>query len=159
MTQEEKTKLYEDYRDKVYGFILGKLNNEHEAEDLCSDVFVKVFENLAEFDETKASLSTWIFTIMRNTLTDHYRRRRVNEELTDEFASDDSVEEEVCKQESLDSLAAALEQLDTKARDLIILHYYSGMTLHEAAEQLGFSYSYAKMLHLQTLEKLKGLMQ
>ena len=156
MTQEQKTELYEQYHGKVYGFLLGKINNVHEAEDLCSDVFLKVYEKLDTFDETKSSLSTWIFTIARNTLTDYYRLRHVHEELTDDVPEDSGVEDEVCKQEMLETLASALEKLDAKQRDVIVLHYYSGLTLHQVAERMGLSYSYVKILHTQSLGNLKA---
>lgn len=155
MAKERKTELYEQYHDKVYGFLLGKLNNVHEAEDLCSDVFVKVYEKLDTFDESKASLSTWIFTIMRNTLTDHYRLRRVSEELPEDLAEESSVEEEVCNREMLGALASALEKLEPKYRDVIILHYYSGIPLNKVADRMGLSYSYVKLLHTTALERLK----
>ena len=70
----EKEKIYRDYHGKVCGYIRSKINSAQDAEDITSDVFVKVYEKLDTFDETKASLSTWIYTITRNTLTDYFRK-------------------------------------------------------------------------------------
>ena len=49
-----------------------------------------------------------------------------------------------------------LEKLDERARDIIILRYYSGFKLTEIAEKLDISYSYVKLLHNNALENLKN---
>ena len=54
----EKEQIYRDYHGKVYGYILSKINNAHDAEDLTSDVFVKIYAKLDTFSSSKASLST-----------------------------------------------------------------------------------------------------
>lgn len=159
MTEEQKTALYADYREKVFGYLLGKVGNRDLAEDLCSDVFLKIYEKLDSFDETKASLSTWVFTVMRNTLIDYYRTRKVTEEVPEELSADFSVEEEVCQSEELELLAKALETLPERERDLIILHYYSGVSLKEIALRMGISYTYVKVLHNKALTALKKRME
>lgn len=156
MTDEMKTKLYQDFYQKVLGYINGKVNNYTLAEDLCSDVFLKVYEKLDTFDESKASLSTWIFTITRNRLTDYFRTRHITGEIPETLAEDNSFEDDVCNGEMLETLADALEKLDTRERDIIIFHYYSGMTLKDVAEKMGISYSYVKLLHNNALAALKN---
>ena len=151
-----KNEVYTSYYKKVLGYINGKVCNLSLAEDLCSEVFLKIFEKLDSFDAEKASLSTWIFTITRNRLTDYYRTRRVFEEIPETLTDDSCVEAEICNQESLDELADALEKLDSRERDIIILHYYSGCTLKEIAERLGISYAYVKILHNKALALLRG---
>ena len=156
ITNEFKTEIYQTYYPKVLSYINGKVNNYTLAEDLCSDVFLKVYEKIDSFDETKASLSTWIFTITRNRLTDYFRTRHVSGEIPETLADDSSFEDEVCNNEMLDSLADALEQLDVRERDIIIFHYYSGMTLKEVADKMDISYSYVKLLHNNALARLKN---
>ena len=155
ISEQSKTEIYKDYHGKVFGYIISQVNNSDLAEDLCEDVFLKVYEKLDTFDNTKASISTWIYTIARNTLTDYYRTRKVCEEIPEEYESTISVEDEVCNREMLDKLANALEKLDERARDIIILRYYSGFKLTEIAEKLDISYSYVKLLHNNAFENLK----
>ncbi len=151
----DKEKIYRDYYEKVFGYILSKINNAHDAEDLTADVFVKIYAKLDTFDENKASLSTWIYTVTRNTLTDYYRTRKVFFEMPEEIEDETAVEDEICSAESLENLANALETLEKWERDIIILHYYSGKTLKEIAEKLGISYSYVKILQNKALEHLR----
>ena len=124
-TEEYKAELYETYHKKVLSYLNGKVMDLYLAEDLCANVFLKVYEKLDTFDETKASLSTWIFTITRNTLTDYFRTRRVFSEIPEDLTEDSDIEEEYCRAELLETLAAALESLPERERNLIILHYYN----------------------------------
>ena len=156
MNEQEKTKIYEDYSIKVRNFILSKVNDFNLAEDLTSDVFVKVYSKLDSFDDKKASLSTWIFTITRHTLIDYYRTRRVNEELPEDLTYEDDEEDSICNEENLNILKEGLKKLSEKERDLIILHYYSKETLKEIANKMNISYAYAKVLHAKALLKLKN---
>lgn len=154
-TEEFKNQIYKDYYRKVLSYLTGKVNDSYLAEELCSDVFLKVYEKLDSFDETKASISTWIFTITRNTLTDYFRTRRVFSEIPEDLPTDSDIEENYCHNEMLDTLADALEALPERERDLIILHYYSGKTLKEVADYLGISYAYVKILHNKALASMK----
>lgn len=158
-TVVQKEKIYHDYHGKVYGYICSKINNAQAAEDLAANVFVKIYEKLDSFDEGKASLSTWIYTITRNTLTDYYRTRRVFEEVPETLDDGSSVEEDVCNAETLDALASALESLDERERDIIILRFYKGKTLTEIAEQMGISYAYVKVLQNKAFGAMKKFLE
>lgn len=155
-TEEFKAELYENYHKKVLSYLNGKVMDLYLAEDICSEVFLKVYEKLDTFDDTKASLSTWIFTITRNTLTDYFRTRRVFSEIPEDLPVDSDIEEEYCRSEMLETLASALESLPERERDLIILHYYSGKTLKEVALYLDISYAYVKILHNKALAAIKN---
>ena len=112
VTDEQKEELYRTYYKKVYGYLLSKLNHPQNAEDLAADVFVKIYSRLDSFDDSRASLSTWIYTITANTLTDYFRTRHVSGELDETLTDDTSFEDEVCNNDMLDSLADALEKLE-----------------------------------------------
>ena len=147
--------IYLAYQDKVSAYIRGKVDHHQDAEDLVSQVFEKVYGKLHTFDETKASLSTWIYTVTRNTVTDYYRTRRVHVDI-DELYSFPSPEKD---RDVLDTLADALMTLKERERDLILLHYYKGLTLKEVAAKMGMSYINAKVIHKKALSGLKTYFQ
>ena len=151
-----KEQLYLNYYDKVYGYIISKINKSQDAEDITSDVFLKVYEKIDTFDESKSSLSTWIYTITRNTLTDYFRTRKVFAEIPETVEDEVSVEEEVCNAEMLEALADALETLEERERDIIILRFYSGKTLRDISVQMGISYAYVKVLQNNAFAKIKS---
>lgn len=154
-TEGFKAEIYSTYYRKVLSYLNGKVNNSYLAEDLCAEVFLKVYEKLDDFDETKASVSTWIFTITRNTLIDYFRTRREFSEIPETLAEKSDIEEDYCRAEMLSTLADALKTLPERERDLIILRYYSGKSLKEVANSLGISYAYVKILHNKALSSMK----
>ena len=103
--------LYAQYSTKVMGYIHARVRNRADAEDLCSDVFEKVQRKLGEFDSSKASVSTWIFTITRNTVIDHYRRSKPVEELDENLSDDIGLDEGLLNNETLSELAFSLKAL------------------------------------------------
>ena len=147
--------VYRDYGRKVMGYIRPRINNSSDAEELHSAVFMKVFEKFSSFDQTKASISTWIYTIARNTLIDFFRTRKVMDELGDEDIVEEDAFQGILDEETLDELAAALEKLPQRERDLIILHYYNNMQLKEIAVKMHMSYSNCKLIHNKALMKLR----
>lgn len=147
--------IYAMYKEKVSCYVHGKVESYHDAEDLVSGVFVKVYQHLDDFDEKKASLSTWIYRITQNTVTDWYRTHKRQTELSELIPSRDDVEEGYLKEEMLGALAEALKGLPVRERDLIILHYYSGNTLKTVAGMMGVSYATAKNIHNTALGSLK----
>jgi RNA polymerase sigma-70 factor (ECF subfamily) len=151
--------IYAEYRNKIMGYIRARIRGNADAEDLCSDVFEKIQRKLGEFDSEKASLNTWIFTITRNTVIDHFRRSRPSEELDENISDDTELDEGILNNETLGELAAALKALPEELRDLIVLRYYEGRPLTEVAELMGLSYGAVKLRHQSALAKLRKYMQ
>ena len=149
-------KLYTDYYRKVRSFIASKVNSYQDAEDLTSDVFVKVYKKLDTFDPKKANVSTWIYTIARNTVIDFYRTSNQTLEYDDSILIEDDEGESIINEDNLEILARALEILSEKERDILILHYYEGHKLKDIAVMMNISYTYAKILHKKALMSLQS---
>ncbi|MBP3891129.1 MAG: RNA polymerase sigma factor [Solobacterium sp.] len=145
--------IYQDYYTKVFSYIHHRLQNYHEAEDLTEEVFGKVMRKLDTFDAYKASLSTWIFNITRNTLIDYYRGHHDTYELIDNYEYLEEVKEESVL--DLDTLKKALMHLTKEERDIIILRYYEEYSLKEIAEKMHLSYGVTKLRHNSALQALK----
>ena len=152
MTYEQ---VYQNYSKKVMSYIRPRINNPSDAEDLHSAVFTKVYEKFSSFDQTKASVSTWVYTIARNTLIDFFRTRKVMDELGDEDIVEEAAFQGILNEETLNELASALEKLPERERDLIILHYYHNRQLKEIAVKMHMSYSNCKLVHNKALMKLR----
>lgn len=130
-------KLYREFYPKVFGYVRSKVNPS-DAEDVTANVFVKVYANLERFDEQRASLSTWIYTITHNTVIDHWKRQEkaplsLEEHL--EYLTEDAADMDG----SLEALSEALEKLTSVQRDVVILHYYFGLQHREIAQKLHLS--------------------
>lgn len=147
--------IYEEYRPKVFSYLYYQLNNYHDAEDLTEDVFVKVYSKIDTYDKNKASLSTWIFNVAKNTLIDYYRTRKDNLELMDNVKYVDD-KDDMLSPTMLDDLARGLDNLSEDERDIIVLRYYEGYTLKEVSEMMKMSYGICKLKHSNALNKLKN---
>lgn len=154
-TEEE---LYKEYYNKVFGYIYNRIGNKEEAEDITSEVFLKACRAFGGFDRSKASVSTWLYTITRNTLTDHFRKGMPSEEISEEIPSSENIEDNMVSQEELGRLAEALKSLTKEQQEIIVLHYYDDLTLTEIAEKLNISYGMIKVKHKSALNRLKELL-
>ena len=159
MTSPDVGEIYSAYSGKVTRYIMTRVQRRVEAEDLCEEVFEKVFRKIDEFDETKASLSTWIFTITRNTLIDHFRKFRPSEEIDEEMPSDMSVDAPMLEKETLDELADALNKLDQEQRDIIVMLYYDQKPMTEIARLMNLSYGVVKLRHQKALLMLRQYLE
>lgn len=76
------TELVKGHHRRIYGLCYRFTGSAADAEDLTQEVFLKVYGNLAAFDLARGSFQTWITTMARNLLVDHFRRSR-NQRVTD----------------------------------------------------------------------------
>lgn len=156
LTKEE---IYTQYRDKVFGYVRNHVNSAEDAEDITSDIFVKIYSKLDTYDETKASLSTWIYSMTSNTVIDFYRTNHVHSEIPEDLSDEGStIEDEVLNNESLELLADALSKLPQELMDIIVLRYYKGLTLQDIAVKMNLSYGVAKLRHREALGKLREML-
>ena len=151
MTNAEQ--IYLQYHDKVRAYVRGKVQDPHDVENLVSAVFMKIVQKLDSYDPAKASVSTWVYTITRNMVADHFRTRRTLVALEETMVNDQPTE---LTDDALDSLADALLALKERERDLSVLHYYTGHTLKEVAEMMGMSYINAKVIRKKALDSLRA---
>jgi RNA polymerase sigma-70 factor (ECF subfamily) len=155
MQTADLDRIYTEYSGKVMGYIRARIRSSAEAEDLHSEVFEKILKKIEEFDPSKASLNTWIFTITRNTVIDHFRRSKPSEELDENLSDNVELDEDLLNSETLSELAAALRKLPQQMMDIIVLRYYDGKPLTEIAEMMNLSYGAVKLRHQNAVLMLR----
>ena len=133
--------VYTAYRGKVMGYIKARIRQWADAEDLCSEVFEKVQRKLLEYDESKAALDTWIFTISRNTLIDHFRKNRPSEELDENISTDSLIDENLLQNETLSELASALKKLPQQLMDIVVLYICFGINSYPSGKKMHWKVS------------------
>ena len=156
-------KIYLEYREKVFRYVRGKVRNLADAEDVTSEIFLKVQTSLSSYDEEKATLSTWIYTITHNTVCNYYREQSKRALSIDENAlpsdTDDGVISEIENEILKENLAIALETLTEREQDIIVLYYYHEIPLRDIAVKMGITYTNAKFIKHNAIKKLKSKMQ
>ncbi len=85
--------LVRSHHRRVYGMCYRFTGSASDAEDLTQEVFLKLYGNLRSFDRGKGSFTTWITTLTRNLLVDHFRRSRMERSTDSLDAGWDDAEE------------------------------------------------------------------
>ena len=75
--------MYREYFPKIYNYIFYRVLSRETAEDIVSDIFLKAARAARSYDPNRGALSTWLFRIAKNALTDYFRTRRVHANLDD----------------------------------------------------------------------------
>lgn len=159
MNDQKFEAFYSEYYDKVFKYILKKTGNFHAAEDLTMDTFTSCYRHFDNYDESKASLGTWVFTIASNKLKNYYRSEQGFAELQENAAVDDGMEDAVVEAQHLaelrDVLADALETLNEVQQQIIILKYFKNKTSKDIAQITGLSPDNVRAIASRTVKKLK----
>lgn len=135
------------YQHRLLRYLLFLTGNREMAEDLFQDAWMRVLTRGAQFNG-KARFETWLFTIARNLVIDHRRKRTMSslDELFETGNDDDKpMSYEVADHqptpfdrfssiEDREQIAAALLQLDTLYREVLVLRFHEDLTLEEIAK-------------------------
>lgn len=152
--------LYDAHIEQVYRFVWYKVQHKELAEDLTSQVFMKVLEKISSFNAEKASFKTWVLTIARNTVIDHWRTARDHKDIEDawDLASASDTARDAEARMLVEKLQGHLKKLSSDQRDIIILRVWEGLSYKEIAEALGKSESACKMACSRGLSELRERM-
>ncbi|MDX1671342.1 MAG: RNA polymerase sigma factor [Balneolaceae bacterium] len=169
--------LYEEYGDRILNLAYKMTGGEHAARDLTQDIFIKVFENIDNFNH-QASVYTWIYRIAVNHILNylkkqnkyrwlHFLDRSVSEIIRSdapvlEFWGDDGFETPDGKIEKEQQEALVwnlIQQLPAKYRIPLILQRYDDMGNKEIAEVMELSISAVESRIYRAKKKLLVLME
>lgn len=118
------------------------LQNPQDREDCLSEVLMRVWEKIGQFDGEKGSFRAWLTAITRNTALNHARKASGSsaEELSESTPSPDPTPEEtLLKKERQEALKTALNRLSYKDRLLFYRKYYYRQSTAQIAAELGMT--------------------
>jgi RNA polymerase sigma-70 factor (ECF subfamily) len=149
----------------IFRFILRLSGDAAVAQDLAQETFIKVWKNLKKFNPAK-SFKVWLFTIAKNTTFDWFKKRRAlpfstleDEEGTsplENLADQTPLPDELFqKRETHTALTVALNNLQPKARAVVLLHQIEDMTFQEIADALDEPLNTIKSRYLRTIANLR----
>ncbi|MFE9743395.1 RNA polymerase sigma factor SigE [Saccharothrix saharensis] len=130
-----------EHADRVYRLAYRLTGNQHDAEDLTQETFIRVFRSLASYKP--GTFEGWLHRITTNLFLDMARRRsRVRMEAlpeeTDRIPGDDPTPEEIYDDTHLDpELQAALDELPPEFRAAVVLCDVEGLSYEEIGATLG----------------------
>lgn len=132
--------LYENYSRALYGVIHNIIPDEEKAQDILQDVFVKIWNNIQQYDSSKGRFYTWIFNIARNASIDKTRSKEFNKE-----RKTNSIDNSVfaVNRSNWDTMQVdhigldkIIQTLTPDQQNLLDLIYFKGYTQAEVSEML-----------------------
>ena len=150
--------VYDRYFPDVYRYVYYRLGNESLAEDMASDVFVRLLEAVQSKRGPKTNLKGWLISTAANVIADHLRRiyRRPTESLSEsmpDFGS--SLVDEIDRRQQTDSVRQAYVQLTPEQQNVLALRFGDGYSLEETATMMQKQVNAVKALQFRALAALQ----
>jgi len=146
--------IVQRFHRRIYNICYRFAGSADDAQDLTQEVFIKVYRTVGSFDGEKASFNTWVTTVTRNLLVDHFRKTR-NDRATDSIDATQGADEDgptladrlasdgsenphkhVESRERREMLQRALQQISPDLREAVILRDLQDMDYREIAQVL-----------------------
>lgn len=154
----ELVKRYENKLRRYVGHIINRQGEE--VEDIVQEAFIKVYENIQDF-EAERKFGSWIYRITHNLCIDYFRKYRAGEkinEMEDWLESGEKLIEELAiEAETKKGVAQAIEKLDVKYKEIIVLYYFEDKSYEEISDILHIPTNNVGVLLFRAKEKLKKL--
>jgi len=168
LSGEEKAfeSLAERHSRLVFQIAYARFGNRETAEDLCQEVFLRVYLHLDSFNVSHR-FTSWLGQIARNLANDWLRSGKKMSQLVPMITMDDKVmeiedegtvtpRETMALNQESDAVRKAIFQLPVEQREMILLHYSEGLTKRDVARELGVHPSTVGRQIKKALEKLEG---
>ncbi|HAA89881.1 MAG: RNA polymerase sigma factor [Thermoanaerobacterales bacterium 50_218] len=151
--------IWEEFAGPLKKFILKRVSNEYDAEDILQDVFCKICSNIDELKD-EGKLRAWVYQLARNAIIDYYRSRKFPVQLLEspENLAVQSLAGEDIVREVAQCLKSMINHLPEKYRQAIILTEFEGLSQKELSARLGLSFSGAKSRVQRARKKLKEML-
>lgn len=155
------------YWNEVYGFMLKRIENEADTEDIVIETFAKAFDRIASYNP-EFQFNTWLIAIAKNVHIDMLRKRKAH--FLDIGQDDDSpayeiadtepsAEDRLIRSENLSNLLSCIKQLKPHYQEVIQLRYFQELSYQEIADVLGEPLTNVKVKLLRAKKLLAEVIQ
>jgi len=154
--------LYDHYIAPLYRFVLMKVNDKAEAEDLTHEVFLSSWQNLKGYKFQGFPFSSWLYQIARNKVIDFYRTKKA-------YVSFENLDEDLLKVVgvsetnlevtlAVETVKKALTKLTPEQQDVIAMKFIEDLSNDEIARNLGKSEGAVRLLQHRAISNLKEIL-
>lgn len=155
-------KLYDEHFDPIFRYVLHRVGNVAEAEDLTAQTFFKALRNLSRFRWSRGSFSSWLYRIASNELASHFRQARPITPLSALREEDPQIageaaeaERNLARTETCGRLGRCLRRLKPEEQTLVVLRYIEDKPFAEIAAIVNKRTGAVTMRTRRALEKLR----
>lgn len=131
--------LYSRYGGPLLAYAQRATGSRDVAEDILQETLLRAWRHADRYDADRGSLETWLFTIARNLVIDHHRRRAARPRGVAQIEDHEPVETDEALDRAVEAwqVGGALRRLSEDHRAAIVETYYRGASIAQAAERLG----------------------
>ena len=155
------SQIYDQHVKKIYRFIYLKVSLVETAEDLSSEVFLRLYRHIQKNNPVIDNPQAFLYQIARNVIADHYRSKKVTvvsiEKTTIEI---EDIQEKTKEQGEvsleMDRIKEAIAKLQSDYQDLIIWRYVDELTVPEIAQITGKTEENVRVGVHRAMQALKG---
>ena len=148
--------FYRTYKEKLFGYLIRRTVDYHLSSDIMQESFARFLNRYGPESENVPLL----FTIARNALLDHFRKKTIrNEQFTDIEGVTSDPEQQFLIREEYQRVLAAMEKLERDERDILSLTVSSDMTYREIASVVGISEANVKVKVHRARIKIRKLLE
>jgi RNA polymerase sigma-70 factor (ECF subfamily) len=153
--------LFDKHHRSMFRYFYARVGQRQQAEDLASELFVRMVHHLPSFKSTGVPFRAWLFRIAYNLTMDHFRVANGKELASLERARtvaqpEQSPVRQVEQQMTSETLLEALESLVPDQRQVIILRFLVGLSLQETADVMEHTLSAVKALQHRGLKTMRA---
>lgn len=152
-------KIYSLFYERIYKYCRFNCNNQETAIDICQDTFLKAWKALPSFTTKKGTFQAFLYKIAKNLIIDNSRKKKeesINNyehlETKEDFASD------IDKNTSINKLKKAIEKLNQKDKQIIVLHYFEELPGVDIAKIVGIREGALRVRTHRIIKKLQDIM-
>lgn len=154
------TQLYSLWFPRVYNYVMYRISEPDDGEDLAMQIFEKVMNQIQRYDVEKGPFGAWLFAIARNVVNDYHRARKFAwlpfSAYHEKANPADSVEDAYAYSEEHRQLLQALAKLSTRERDILGLKFAARLTNRQIAATSSLSESSVGVIIFRSLKKLRS---
>lgn len=149
--------LFERYHTGIFRYLYYKVGDQHTAEDLTSEVFLRFIRSIDDSHPENMQPQAWLYKAARNLAIDHYRKNQTQKpiDLPETLSAEHAVADHVEKGLESQELYKAINQLPFEQREVIILRFINSLPIAEAAHVMGRTEDAVKGLQHRALQALR----
>jgi RNA polymerase sigma-70 factor (ECF subfamily) len=148
--------LYEEHFERVYAYVVRRVCDRSEAQDITADVFQQALANIGRFQWRGAPFASWLYRIAANAIADHFQRK--SRQSPEPPPSQSSTDEDYEDVERRAALFRSVNRLPQEQRRVIVMRFGEEKSIREIAQEIGRSEGAVKQLQWRGLQSLRARM-
>ena len=152
--------LYEMYEDRVYRYLLGRMAEPTDAEDVTAEVFIRAMKALPKYKDQGVPFVAWLFRIAHNLWVNHLKKQGTRKEtvLEDTIPAPNDPAEEALERVAAKEVLGAMESLTQLQQEVLMLRFAGELTINETAGVMERSQQSVKSLQFSALRALRRVL-